>query len=163
LSAPPRKLHPKRWSPRRLRWVLNLYPPFLLQRIVVRSVSDDYRDVVVRVRRSPLNFNLAGTTFGGSLYSAADPLHALMYWQSFAQAGQRVEAWTRGAEIRFRRPANRHVDLHFHLEPEDLERARAALEQTGRFDATHPVRALDPDGEVCVEFQVAVTLKRPRG
>ena len=144
-----------------MRWALNLYPPFLLQRIVVRSVSDDYRSVVVRVRRSPLNFNLAGTTFGGSLYSAADPMHALMYWQSFAQSGQPIEAWTRAAEIRFRRPANRHVDLHFHLEPEDLERARAALQETGRFDATHPVRALDPAGELCFEAQVAVTLKHP--
>lgn len=146
-----------------MRWVLNLYPPFLLQRIVVRSISDDYLHAVVGVRRSPLNFNLAGTTFGGSLYSAADPLHALMYWQSFAQEGQRIEAWTRGAEIRFRRPAGKHVDLHFHLEPADLDAARAALAETGRYDATHPVQAVDTDGQVCVEFQVAVTLKRPRG
>ncbi len=144
-----------------MRWALNLYPPFLLQRIVVRSVSADYRTVVVRVRRSPLNFNLAGTTFGGSLYSAADPVHALMYWQCLAQEGRRIEAWTRGARVSFLRPATRHVDLCFRLEREDLVRAREALEATGRFDAEHSVAALDPEGRLCAEFEVAVTLKLP--
>lgn len=162
MTAESKPVRTKRWSPRRLRWTLNLYPPFLLQRIVVRSVSADYLAVTVRVRRSLLNFNLAGTTFGGSLYSAADPIHALMYWQSFAQEGRRVEAWTRSAEVRFRRPAHRHVDLAFRLEAADIDRAREALDRTGRFDTEHPVEARDPQGDVCAEFKVEVTLKLPR-
>ena len=52
-----------------LRRGMNLWPPFLLTGIRVEHVSEDFRRVRVRLRRSRLTSNYVGTQFGGSLFA----------------------------------------------------------------------------------------------
>jgi acyl-coenzyme A thioesterase PaaI-like protein len=75
------------------KWLMNLYPPLLINRISVKSISSDYKLVEVQVKKSLLNRNLQKTIFGGAIFSAADPFHALMYWQIFRLKGIHCEAW----------------------------------------------------------------------
>ena len=54
--------------------------------------------------RLPLNWrtrNLNGTIYGGSIYAAVDPIHAVMLVSLLG--ADRYVAWTKEAHVRFRR------------------------------------------------------------
>lgn len=156
-DRPPRAL-----SERRLRWLLNFYPPFLLQRIHIVEVARGFRRCRVCVRKSVLNRNLGGTIFGGSIYSAGDPIPALLYWQIFAHEGRRLEVWLKSARVRFVRPAVSDLTLDFELSDADIDDARAALDRDGRFLRTFRTAAIDRQGRCCAEIDTEVFLGRPR-
>ena len=63
---------------RHMRWVLNLYPPFLGAGIRVRRLQSDWKAIDVEMNLRFWNANYVGTHFGGSLYSMTDPFYMLM-------------------------------------------------------------------------------------
>lgn len=152
---PTRKL-----SPRSLRRLLNFYPPWWFQRIRVASIRDDFLACRVRVRRSWRTRNLMGSTFGGTIYAAGDPVIAVLFWQILARRGVPVEAWLRTATIRFRRPAWSTLTLDFVIERIDVEDAIGHLDREGRWSRWYRVDALDADGRVCAEIETEVYLRR---
>ena len=158
-----RRKRAKVLSERRGRWLLNLYPPFLFNRVRVVEIGPGFRQCRVRVRRSLLTRNLNGTIFGGTIFSAADPFYPVMYWQVFSRLGVVVQAWLRSARIRYTRPARTALSMKFELSEEDVARAREALEQKGRYACWHTIEATDRDGAVCAVAEIEVYLRLPRG
>jgi len=63
---------------RHMRWLFNLWPPFLCAGIRVLHIADDWRHVRVSLTRRWYNRNYIGTHYGGSLFSMADPFYMLM-------------------------------------------------------------------------------------
>ncbi len=151
---------PRLWSTRRARLILNLYPPFLFNRVVVREIAADWTRLDLTVERSILNKNLNGTTFGGSIAAAADPIHAILYWQALAQLGTPSAAWTKRTAIRFRSPATTRLALRFFVPAADIEQARQSLESEGRFERTYEVEARDTQGTLCAQIETLVHLRR---
>jgi acyl-coenzyme A thioesterase PaaI-like protein len=144
------------------KWLLNLYPPFVFGRIRVLDIGPGYRTCRVRIAKSLLTRNLNGTTFGGTIFSAADPFHALMYWQVFARRGRRVQVWLRRARIDYRKPAATPLVLEFTLGDPDVDEAEAALDRDGRFRRTFETAAVDRSGAVCATIETEVDLRVPR-
>lgn len=97
---------PTRFTPRRMRRLLNLYPPFLFQRVRIARIAEGFLACDVRVKKSFLTRNLQGTTFGGTIYSAADPIYALLLWQAVAHRGcaSRPGRGARGSAFAVRPP-----------------------------------------------------------
>jgi hypothetical protein len=153
---------PRVWSAGWFKLALNLYPPFLFGRTRVVHVDEEFRGCTVRVRPSLLTRNLQGTIFGGTIFSAADPFHALLLWQVFARRGIRVQAWLKSARIDYLRPAASELTLEFALSEEDIEAARVAIERDGRFARTFRTEAIDREGGVCSVIETEVYLRRPR-
>jgi acyl-coenzyme A thioesterase PaaI-like protein len=152
---------PKALSPSRFRTLLGLFPPFLLSRTRVVRVAKDFRRCRVRVRPSLLTRNLQGSMFGGTIFAAADPFFALLYWQVFAHRGIRIHAWTRSARIEYRKPVSTPLTIDFELGVEDLRDAGAALDRDGRFARLHKTRAVDETGDVCAVIELEVYLRLP--
>lgn len=144
------------------RWLLNLYPPFLFNRIRIVRIGPGFRSCRVRVGKSLVTRNLHGSTFGGSIFSAADPMHAVMFWQIMARRGDRVQAWLKSATIRYRKPAATALTLDFRLGDDEVERACASLDRDGRFIETYRTEALDRDFDVCAVIETEVYLRRTR-
>ena len=153
---------PRVLSERQGRWLLNLFPPLFFQRIRVVEFAQGYRSCRVRIRRSLLTRNLNGSLFGGTIFSAADPIYAVMYWQIFARLGERVQAWFKSASIRYVKPAASDLTLEFLLPDREVDQARAALDRDGRFARAYRTEAVDRDGEVCAVIDTEVYLRRPR-
>jgi acyl-coenzyme A thioesterase PaaI-like protein len=141
------------------RLLLNLFPPFMFNRIRIVSVRDGFRSCSVRVRPSLLTRNLNGTIFGGTIFSAADPFYAVMFWQIFARQGMRVQTWLKSASIEYLRPAAGELTLEFALTDEDVDEAKATLERDGRYTRTFAVEALDPKGKICARMTNEVYLR----
>jgi acyl-coenzyme A thioesterase PaaI-like protein len=153
---------PRVLSERQCKWLLNLFPPLLFNRIRVAELSRGFRYCRVEVGSSRLTRNLQGSTFGGTIFSAADPFHAVMYWQILAHRGERVQAWLRSASIAYLKPASSRLTLEFVLTDEDVERACAALESAGRYAHRHRAEAVDRSGQVCAVIEAEVYLRKPR-
>lgn len=150
---------PRLWSPRKTRWLLDHYPPWFFHRIRVLELADDFRYCRVRARRSILTRNLHGSTFGGTLFSAADPIYPVLYWQIFARRGDRLQAWLKAASIDYRKPAETDVELEFRIGDADVAAAAADLAARGKCVRTHRVEAVDRAREVCAVVDVVVFLR----
>jgi len=143
--------------------MLNLYPPLLCQRIRILDIAPGFTACRVRVAKSVLTRNLFGTTFGGTIFAAADPIHAILYWQVFARRGRSVQAWLKSARIEYRKPAATALTLKFELSQQDLTDAESALDRNGRFARSFRTEAIDTQGHVCAVVETEVYLRMPRG
>jgi acyl-coenzyme A thioesterase PaaI-like protein len=151
----------RRWSPRQLRWLMLAYPPQLFQRVQVLEIDPGFRRAQVRVRRSIFSRNLQGSTFGGTIYAAVDPFHALLLWQICAHQGIRVQAWMKEAVITFLRPAESHLTIEFTLDDRTVDDALRAVRESGRFAQIFEVQALDEQGSVCANVRTDIRILRP--
>ena len=147
-------------TPRGLRWLFNFYPPFLFQRIRTVYVADDFHACRVEVRPSLRTRNIAGTTFGATIFAAADPFHVILLWQIFAHRGVRLDAWLRGGRVRYLRPARTTLTLEFAVDEADVVEAADHLERHGRWTRWYRTEARDRDGDVCAVIETEVYLGR---
>ncbi|MDE0960020.1 MAG: DUF4442 domain-containing protein [Planctomycetota bacterium] len=143
----------------RMRWWMNLWPPFFFQGIRITELDSEFKFAVVRVRRSILTRNLMGTTFGGALSSAADPFFPILYWRWLASQGISSHCWIRAQKVEFLRPANRSVVLRFRIAGEQLEHASREMKAQGRVDLEDMVEAQLPDGQVAARFHVTSAMR----
>lgn len=158
-----KKNRPRVLSQRTGRLLLNLFPPFLFNRIRITSVTDGFRSCRVRVRHSLLTRNLNGTMFGGTIFSAADPFYAVMFWQVFARKGLKVQSWLKSASIDYLKPASGDLFLTFTLTADDIREAEESLERDGRYRQTFRVEALDRAGRACARMRNEVYLRKEAG
>ncbi len=151
------------WSPRKLRLILNWYPPNLFQRIHVGEVDPAYRWLKVYLKRSLLTRNFNGSAFGGSIYSAADPWFPILYWQALAREGLALQGWLKEGRADYKKPARSRLEYHFSISEADLQRARDNLDRFGTTVHRNQVEAIDRDGDVCavVECVSYLRLLRP--
>ncbi|WP_235270985.1 PaaI family thioesterase [Flavobacterium sp. 316] len=73
-------------------------------------VSDDLHVVKIKIPLTYKNKNYVGSMFGGSLFSATDPIYMIQLMQIL---GKEYVVWDKSTEIRFKRPvyANAFVTL----------------------------------------------------
>lgn len=135
-------------------WMLRLFPPLLFNRIWVRKIGKGYRNCEVKVFKSLMNRNLNGTIFGGTIFSAADPFYALLYWQVFARKGIDVQTWLKSARIDYKKPADTHLSVRFELSDEDISEAEQALTENGKFIKSFSTDMVNARGEICA---IAIT------
>ncbi|TWP50167.1 DUF4442 domain-containing protein [Lentzea tibetensis] len=103
---------------RKLRFGMNLWPPFLFAGIRVLEISDDYRYARVKMRLRPWNRNYVGTHFGGSLFAMTDPFWMLLLLHN---VGRTHMVWDQAGEIEFVSPGRGTVEAEFRLTEEIVE------------------------------------------
>lgn len=119
-------------KPAVLRWMMNLYFPFLGAGVHIERINHDYTELDVRMRLTRRNRNYVGTHFGGSLYSMTDPFYMLMLMQHL---GKDHIIWDQAAQIDFVSPGRGTVYARFRLSLAQIEAMRADA-ATGK--ATRP-------------------------
>lgn len=143
----------------RLRFGMNLWPPFLFAGIRVEEISSDYRYARVRMRLRPWNRNFFGTHFGGSLFAMTDPFWVLLLFHQLK--GEHV-VWDRAGEIDFVAPGRGTVHAEFRLTDEHveqvLERTRGAEKALIWFDTD----VVGQDGTVIARVKKQVYARRKR-
>ena len=146
-----------RVSPTWFRRILNLWPPFRGAGIRVTRVSGDYREVDVTLKFGLFNRNYYGTQFGGSMYAMTDPFHALMM---FHNLGRDYVVWDKAGAIRFVKPGRGSVHARFRLDPDAVDRARAATAGGEKHEPTFSVDVVDDAGEVVAVVEKTLHIRR---
>lgn len=137
---------------------LELYPPFLVMRIKVLEMSDNWRHIRIRLPLNAFSRNLGGTMFGGSQAALADPIAAL----ACARVFPGYSVWTRAMEIDFHKSGNTDLELRFDLSAEQEAAIAAELAAQGRATPTFEYGFYLEDGTRCSLIRNTVAI-RPKG
>ena len=142
-----------------IQFVLNIFPPLLFNRIVLKEISDDFMQMRVVIRRVLFNINFHKTIFGGTIFSACDPYFPTMYYHIFAKKNRKLIIWLKSAEIQYLRPADTSLKLHFIITKEDILLAEKTLDKEGKFEIWHNVEAISKKGIVCAKAKMLIYLR----
>lgn len=146
-------------SPKALRWLMNLWPPFLGAGIRVRHIGADFRTVLVDMRLGVGNRNHAGTHFGGSLYAMTDPFFGLMLLHNLG-AGYAV--WDKAGSIDYVAPGRGRVWARFELNADDLAQVIRMTDSGDKHLHLFKVDIKDGDGMVVARVEKIVYVRRKR-
>lgn len=141
-----------------LRIFTNFYPAYLFGRTVVKSISPDWKEVVVVIKKSLWNRNYVGTIFGGTLYAAADPFLMIMLMKILGIKDYII--WDKGAEIDFRKPGRSDITFHFRITDKDLRRIQSDLKKTHKIVPEFLVEGVDEEGDVCVSVKKRIYIRK---
>ncbi|CAK17933.1 DUF4442 domain-containing protein [Pseudomonas entomophila] len=130
---------------RMLRWLLNLYPPYLGAGIHIQEISPDMRRVKVRMKLTRWNRNYVGTQFGGSLYSMVDPFYMLLLIE---QLGREYIVWDKAASIDFISPGKGPVYAELHVDDALLDDIRQQTASGKKYLPRLQVEIRDGVGEL---------------
>jgi acyl-coenzyme A thioesterase PaaI-like protein len=146
-------------SPRRLRRILNFWPPFLFSGIRVREITDDWSLARVELRQRWFNRNYVGSHFGGSLFAMTDPFWMIMLLH---RLGRAYLVWDQAGEIEFRKPGRGTVHADLSLPDNVIAELRAAAAGGEKVLRWFETDVRDAGGEVvaCVRKRIYVRLKR---
>jgi len=146
-----------RTSPRLLRTVFNLFPAYRRTGARITHVADDFGEIQLKL---PLNLrtrNVYGTTFGGSMYGAVDPIYSIMLLRLL---GPGYVAWDKAATIRFRRPGRGTLYARFVVDRGELDAIRAALASEDSVDRVYTVELVDREGVAHATFEKTIHIRR---
>ena len=148
---------PESLRTRLARHLFNLFPAYLATGGRLTYVSEDWCEVRIRI---PLNWrtrNYVGTIFGGSMYSAADPVYMLMLIKAL---GPDYIVWDKSASIRFRRPGRTTLHARFTLAPGELDTIRDLLTRERSVDRVYTVELTDAGGVVHAVVEKTLHIRR---
>lgn len=148
---------PRDPSPRTLRRILNLWPPYLFAGVRVRAIGEDWRSAEVELRAHWWNRNYVGTHFGGSLFSMTDPFWMLLALRAL---GRDYIVWDKAGEIVFRKPGRGTVHARFALDDAVLDEIRAATAGGEKYLRWFDTDVVDADGEVVARTRKQLYIRR---
>jgi acyl-coenzyme A thioesterase PaaI-like protein len=147
------------WKIKLLRWRFNRYPAYRQSGARVVRISEDFREITVRLPLNRRTRNLHGTIYGGAIYAAVDPLHAVIVANHL---GPDFHVWMKSAQIDFKRPGRSDLFATARVSPHELDEIRAALMQEHKLDRVFKLNLATADGEVCAHVTFTVHVKRRR-
>ena len=148
-----------RLSPRTLRWLLNIWPPYIGAGIRVRRIAPDFRSVTVDMQLRWSNRNYVGTHFGGSLYAMADPFLMVMLLHNL---GGQYRVWDKSGSIEYIAPGRGRVWARFELSENDLEQIRRMTEAGDKHLHLFNVDIKDDEGMVVARVEKVIYVRRKR-
>ena len=95
------------------------------------EVSDDLLYVKVKIPISIKNKNYVGSIFGGSLFSATDPIYMI---QLLNILKDNYVVWDKNATINYKRPAKETVYAEFSFTENEIEDIKQRVAKNGEID-----------------------------
>ena len=148
-----------KWTPRRLRFVLNLYPPYLGAGIKVTHIGADWREVHIAMKLRWYNRNMVGTHFGGSLYAMAEPHPMLMLLQLL---GKDYVVWDKSSGIEFVAPGRGTVRSVIKITDQELQAIRANTADGDSYLPEFNLQIVDEDDRIVARLNKTVYVRKKR-
>jgi len=133
------------WRTRWLRFAFNFYPCYRRTGARLVYIARDLSEVWVKL---PLNWKTRGywgTTFGGSMYGAIDPVLLVMLMR---RLGPGYQVWDKAATIDFKKPGRGALYARFRVDDAEVEELRRLLAGQGKIERNYTVELTDRDGTV---------------
>lgn len=146
-------------SPRVLRLLMNVWPPYVGAGIRVRHIAADFRSVTVDMRLRWFNRNYVGSHFGGSLYAMTDPFLMVMLLHTL---GSQYRVWDKSGSIDYIAPGRGRVWARFDLHDNDLEQIRRMTEEGDKHLHLFGVEIKDAEGMVVARVEKIIYIRRKR-
>ena len=119
------KIGPKFFKRHQLfKWGFNLSPMYRRSTGRVIEVSDDLMQVKIKIPLSYKNRNYVNSIFGGSMFSAVDPIPMV---QLINLLDSNYIIWDKSAEVIFKKPAKEDLYGEFTYSIEELEHIKTRV------------------------------------
>lgn len=145
---------------RRLRLLLNVYPPYWGTGIRVERIDPDFRHISVAMPLRWYNRNYVGCHFGGSLSAMTDPFYMLMVMENL---GRDHIVWDQSGSIDYRKPGRGTVRAEFHIDQPLIDRLIAATANGDKHLETLAVAITDEAGDTVADVTRTLYIRRKRG
>jgi acyl-coenzyme A thioesterase PaaI-like protein len=122
-----------------------------------RYVAEDWSEVHLDLPLSRRTRNYVGTIFGGSMYSAVDPIYMVML---IRRLGKDFIVWDKSASIQFKKPGRETLHARFVVADEELAVIRAALVTQRSIDRTYLIELKDSSGTVCATVEKLIYIRK---
>ena len=140
--------------------MLNLWFPFLVNRIRIISISNDFYEMQVILKHSFWNRNPNKSIWGGSITSALDPFFPVMMKQIILRRGIRTDFLSKAVHVEFIRQVKTNIFFQFKITEKEVINAEKKLSNDGKYEGWHSVNGIDAEGNVCVNGKVQVYLRK---
>ena len=140
--------------------MLNFWFPFLVNRIRIISIADDFHEMQVRLKHSFWNRNPNKSVWGGSIASALDPFFPVMMKQIILRRGTSTDFFSKAIHVEFVRVVETNIFFQFKITEPEVINAEKMLNNDGKYEGWHFVSGVDIKGNVCVNGKVQVYLKK---
>ncbi len=148
---------PESLRTRVFRWTMNFWPCYRGAGARITYVSDDWKEVCVKLGLTWRTRNYVGSIFGGSLYASVDPIYMLMLIKCL---GPDFIVWDKAATIRFRKPGRSTLTATFKLDDIELDEIKRLLDAEPMLDRTYRVDLVDAKGLVHAEVEKIIHISR---
>lgn len=113
------------------KYGFNFFPMYRRSTAKVTYVSKDLMNVRIKLPISYKNRNYVGSIFGGSMFSAADPIPMV---QLINLLDNDYVVWDKSAEIFFKAPAREDLYADFSYSEEELEHIRQVVNRDNEME-----------------------------
>ena len=148
-----------KFTPKLLKWMLNLYPPYLGAGIKVTYISEDWKELHVSMSLRWFNRNAVGTHFGGSLYSMIDPHLMLLLMQLL---GKEYLVWDKSADIEFVKASKKKVTSVLKVSNADLKVIRRSTINGEKYFSNFIVEIWDEDDDLVAKVKKTIYVRRKK-
>lgn len=142
-----------------LKFLGNLWFPYLGSGVKIVSVSSDYRSIRVMLKRKWYNANYVGTQFGGSIYSMTDPFYMLMLLNNLSRD---YIVWDKAAHIEFLKPGLTRLWANFQIDENLLQMVIEKTAAGEKYVFDLPVEIQDDSGAVVAKVIKTLYVRKKR-
>jgi acyl-coenzyme A thioesterase PaaI-like protein len=144
-------------SPKMMKFLLNIYPPYLGAGIKIEYIKDNWKELKVSMVLRWYNRNAVGTHFGGSLYSMTDP-HIMLLLMNIL--GKDYIIWDKSAEIDFIKATKQKVFCTISISDEIIEEIKQQTEKNAKFLPEFILDIVDSEGNLIAKVKKVLYIRR---
>jgi hypothetical protein len=111
----------------------------------ITFVSEDLHLVKIKIALSYKNKNYVGSMFGGSLFSATDPIYMI---QLMRILGNDYVVWDKATEIKFKRPVYKDAFVNFEFSKEEIQEIKQKVALENELDYVKHLNITDEKKEI---------------
>lgn len=131
----------------------NLSPMYRRSTAKIIFASKDLHVIKVKIKRSWKNKNYMGSIFGGSLFSATDPIYMI---QLINILGNDYVVWDKSTNIRFKRPAYKDAFAEFVFSTDEITKIQQKVAKENEIDYIKNLHITDVNGTVFCELEKTI-------
>lgn len=130
--------------------MFNLSPMYKRSTGKVTHVERGFWQVDIKIPLNYKNRNYAGTIFGGSLFSATDPIYMVQLVQII---GRDYIVWDKSSLVKFKRPANEQAYATFQFTEAEVEDVKEEVAEHGETEIVKTVEIVSKTGKVFCQIE----------
>ncbi len=124
------------------KYGFNFSPMYKRSTAKITSVSDDLLNIKIKIPISYKNKNYVGSIFGGSMFSAVDPIPMV---QLIIILDNKYIVWDKSAEIFFKIPAKENIYAKFMYSETEIDEIKRQVNKNGEMLITKDTKLTNFD------------------
>jgi hypothetical protein len=124
------------------KYGFNWSPMYRRTTAKVITVAPDLSHITIKIPLNWKNKNYVGTIFGGSMFSAVDPIPMV---QLINLLDENYVVWDKRAEIKFKRPAKETLFADFIFTPDEVKSIKLQVSESKEIDIIKKITLTNKD------------------